>query len=399
MRTSNQNPLLDKDAFEDSVNDELKLLDSALNIYNNDGLTKMLQSEEQLRVTKSSDIAFAQPILVKDDLAVIFPNSINIVQGKSGVHKSRLAEIISSAFLKTSEAKSNLLGFRRNSVDSITLAYIDTERNLSDQLPAALQKILILAGYVRKDDPPNFRYASLIKISRSERLGSLKAYLELLRETVTGHVVVVLDVLSDCVKDFNSSSETLEILDMLNDMMNEWNVTFICVIHENPGSSNKARGHLGTELDNKATTTIQVSIDDQKPDLVKVSFRKCRSTRKHNDFYVTYCDQEHTLVPADEEVVRESERSKQRKANIYNVRETIKIILQKVGQIHKTELIESLVTTYQAGERTIEERLKDLIKDAVPIVATVNGLTQTCRLHQFTVGKKAMLRLEPISEL
>ena len=58
---------------------------------------------------------------------------------------------------------------------------------------------------------------------------------------------MVVDVTTDCIRDFNRSDDSLELIDLMNEAINTYDVTFLYLIHENPGAS-KARGHLGTEL-------------------------------------------------------------------------------------------------------------------------------------------------------
>src|SRR4051812_40515362 len=57
------------------------------------GLFKsLLAGLEQLRSNKNNKVTFSPPLLVHGKDPVFFPNTINVIQGKAGVHKSRLAE-------------------------------------------------------------------------------------------------------------------------------------------------------------------------------------------------------------------------------------------------------------------------------------------------------------------
>ena len=49
---------------------------------------------------KKETITFSQPLLWHDTRPVFFPRTINVIQGKAGAHKSRLAETICAAILK-----------------------------------------------------------------------------------------------------------------------------------------------------------------------------------------------------------------------------------------------------------------------------------------------------------
>ena len=53
------------------------------------------------------------------------------------------------------------------------------------------------------------------------------------------------------------------LLDKLNDMTENKDITVIGVIHENPDGTKKARGHIGTEFVNKATTVVSIGYKNE----------------------------------------------------------------------------------------------------------------------------------------
>lgn len=204
-----------------------------------------------------------------------------------------------------------LAGFKASNDRAFTVCYVDTERNLTEQLPAALQSIQIKAGYRIDEHPAGFEYVTLLDIPREQRFEALKEYFDYSRTKSDKHIVVVLDVLTDCCKDFNRTDDAMPLIDHLNRAINNFNVTFICIIHENPGSE-KARGHLGTELANKASTIMQVGYEKdasgKDTDLIRVKFIKCRNTKRHEPFHLKYCDTFKGLVLADESEVKKNFR-------------------------------------------------------------------------------------------
>lgn len=109
-------------------------------------LTRLLESQKKIKENKSKPINFSQPILWQKENLVFFPKTINVIQGKAGVHKSCLAETICAALLKTPDSNRDLLDFKTNILTRYAVCYVDTERNLSDQLPYSLQQIQLKAG-------------------------------------------------------------------------------------------------------------------------------------------------------------------------------------------------------------------------------------------------------------
>ncbi len=328
-------------------------------------LKTVLESERKLKQLKSTDIVFSKPVLLHNDNPVIFPRTINVIQGQAGVHKSRLAEYICSAFLKNGHTESRLLGFQNsNNTKQNCVVYVDTERNQSEQLPFALQSIQLKAGFRKDEHPKYFRYISLLEISRQERFPTLESYLEHLRNEISDPLFVVLDVITDCIEDFNKTDKSMQLIDMMNVAINSYDVIFLCLIHENPNSE-KARGHIGTELMNKASTVIQVSFEKDgnknNTDLIKAKFLKCRSTERHSSFNFKYCQIENGLVMATESEINLILRSRMKKGDIGDIAEYLEGVLGKMEKMPKSELFKALKENFSISARTIEERIKEII--------------------------------------
>lgn len=362
---------------------------------NNTNLSKLLNTQKILQKKKSSPISFSSPILMQNDNAVFYPRTINVLQGKAGVHKSRLAEIICSALLKTPSCTNQLLDFNRNNTSNYAICYVDTERNLSEQLPYALQQIQLKAGYTITDIPNNFDFISLLEIPRKERFKALTEYLDYVREKFNTHIFIVLDVVTDCIKDFNRPEDSMELTDLMNKAINKYNVTFLCLIHENPGSIDKARGHLGTEIMNKASTVIQVGFEKGKngevTELICVKYLKCRSTKKHEPFYLEYSDHLKGLILADDTAIDDLRQSRKQKASLAELSAFLQNSLAQATP--SSELVTILATYFDCSSRIIRDRLKELITTKYDII-TDSGIV--CHLHKRKVKKEVFYELKPI---
>lgn len=336
---------------------------------NTQNLQKILQSQEVIKLAKSKQITFSDPVLWQKDNPVIYPKTINVIQGKAGVHKSRLAETICSALLNKPHNIADLLDFRSDKFKRYAVVYVDTERNLSDQLPYALQQIQLKAGYQIEDHPENFDYISLLEFGREDRFEMLNVYLEYIRKRYNHHIFIVLDVITDCIFNFNDTKDSMKLIDMLNQAINHFDVTFLCLIHENPGSADKARGHLGTEILNKASTVLQIGFErdaDNSPmDLLKVVFLKCRSSKKHDPFYVQYSDKAKGLVISDPETVQQALNKKNHKGDVEVTLDLLALHLE--SPMPRRQLIDILMAELNCKERLIENRLKQIVSTPIQI--------------------------------
>ncbi|WP_438710258.1 hypothetical protein ACSTS3_14390 [Aquimarina muelleri] len=361
----------------------------------NDYIPLLLKTQKELTQRKAKLIHKVPPLLFHKDIGILYPRTINVIQGKAGVHKSRLAETICSALIKKESWDTDLLNFRKNTQQAVSICYVDTERNLTEQFPYALQQILKKAGYQREDTPKDFDYISLLQVPRKDRFSALTSYIKRVKQMYAGHVIIILDVITDCIQDFNRSSDSMQLIDLMNDSINSEDVTFLALIHENPGSADKARGHLGTELLNKATTAIQIGFEkdsNRRPtDLIVLNILKFRGGKRPEPFYMKYCEQTNGLVEADADHIEESARSRRTKADLFEIQQQISRLLR--SSIQGRTLVEELAAYFDCSERTIRERLQECIDKRAPIA---NGKGIPSILQKKKEGKEVFYSLAPI---
>ena len=385
------------------VND--KLSKSALTItrlnredqsHNEKHLTSLCEISNQLTKIIRTEIKTPPSLLLRDGEGTLFPQSIHLVQGRSGTHKSRLAQTICSALLKKEDCTNELLGLYPDPRMKSVVCYVDTERNLTYQLPRALQEIQMDAGYSREEKPRNFYYTSLVKTQRSERFSALCSYLDNVQKELTDeHLVVVLDVISDCVMDFNSTQDSLLLIDKLNTEINkrEKKIAFIAVIHENPGggADGKPRGHLGTEIVNKATSSFKIAFEDESSDVILISFPKNRNGKKPKTAAVRFCENTKRLKLATYEIAKVAKVSKTVETNLQQIKNELGSFIR--GRVAARELEDHLCRVFPYGNRTIRKRLEELSKNYYEII---NYKQVKCQLRKIKVGRYCYYILEPI---
>lgn len=355
----------------------------------------ILDTQQKIKVLKARPIRFSEAVMSQNDNPVIFPHTINVIQGQAGVHKSRLAEMICSAFLKKSNCSNQLLGFKRSQFEANhTVLYVDTERNITEQFPYALQSIQLKAGYEIEDHPANLDYITLLEISRKNRFAALNAYLNYLKSKTSNPLFIVLDVSTDCIEDFNKTDKSMELIDLMNMAINEHNVIFLCLIHENP-KSDKARGHFGTELMNKASTVMQVGFEkdaaQNDTNIIRVKYLKCRGTARQLPYHIKYCNDAKGLILADSEEIAQIKEGKKHKAIPEDIVDILEQLLGNGFEMAKSELVSSLRKETDASVRTIEERLTGIVESETTIH---NFEGKECRLVKEITSRICFYRLE-----
>lgn len=72
--------------------------------------------------------------------------------------------------------------------------------------------------------------------------------------------IIFIDGIRDLLMDFNSLSESAELISWLLKLTDDYKCTIVCVLHQNKNKEDgNMRGHLGTELLNKLTDCFEVT--------------------------------------------------------------------------------------------------------------------------------------------
>lgn len=86
--------------------------------------------------------------------------------------------------------------------------------------------------------------------------------------------LIVIDGIRDLISNINDPDQTTQVIAWLETITVETGIHVVNVLHQNKNDL-QARGHLGTELVNKAETTIELELDQQ----AGCTLVKCESSR------------------------------------------------------------------------------------------------------------------------
>lgn len=106
--------------------------------------------------------------------------------------------------------------------------------------------------------------------------------------------LVFIDGARDLVSDINDQTQATEISSKLLKWTSERNIHICVILHQNKGDAN-ARGHLGSELVNKAETTLSVTKDPDDDSLSYVEAEYCRD-KEFKPFAIRIDDQGHPAI-------------------------------------------------------------------------------------------------------
>ena len=149
--------------------------------------------------------------------------------------------------------------------------YIDTEQSPYHCLKV-MKRILRMAGLPDDRDSGYLEFLALRKYTPEQRISIVEQ--AIYHSPDIG--LVIIDGIRDMVYDINSPSESTKIISLLMTWTGERNIHIHTILHQNKGDEN-ARGHIGTELSNKAETVLQVEKDSKNPDISTVKTAHIRA--------------------------------------------------------------------------------------------------------------------------
>lgn len=362
-------------------------------------LLERLQSVSlQVKEKAAQKVIFTPPIVSREDLPIIRRGTLVGIQGRFGSHKSRYAEMLASLILSNQRNHSGqFLEYSKNPLERFALAYIDTERNTKEELPVTIQGIRKKAGFEPYSEVSDFYYTSIKTIERKNRLLAVQEYLQHIRTQTDLHIFCVLDVLTDCVSDFNDAKDSLALCDFLNNLCENENATILGVIHENPGSE-KARGHLGTEFANKASTFFQIGFvrdsNGNDTDVIRLRYLKVRSIKRPESLYLTYSPDVEGLILAPAEMM-ESVVGSNRRYDAEDIAEMLEDYLTTTP-VPQAVLVAHLKEKTELSKNPILDRLAEIEAKGKDCVLTdAFGKLCTLQVHR-AKGKATTYQLAPI---
>ena len=368
-------------------------------------LANLLKYNRQIIDAAAQDV-IRRPALISrhdvkngDIVPIISQGTINIVQGKTGSFKSRLVELFCSLFLMNqATCNTDFLEFMA-AMFKVAVVYIDTERGMTDEFPVALQRIREKAGYSKTFEVDNFYPVSIAKFERTERIDAVKNWLQYVQSQTTLPLFVVLDVVTDCVASFNNDKESLALFDNLRNYADDYNTTFLIVIHENP-FSDKARGHTGTEGQNKASTILQIGFNSENDDndLLKIRFLKTRNIAKPNPIFLQYSKEANGLVLASEELVSQQMEDKKKAFDTDLVVEFLEPLLNDPKGVHEISVIQQKIAEkFKKGFRAAQDKLLDIINQQYILRDTKGQECIVTREKDAKDKRRILLILTPLS--
>ncbi len=191
-----------------------------------------------------------EPIFTLGGKTIATPGNIQVLTGREKAGKSR---ILSAMLASTFGAMGDTLCFKADNRHGKQLVYLDCEQSEFDfdrLIRGALRRAKI-------EEPPSwFSAYHFTGMTPEEIRLHVRRFLRD-AESGRGTFAIVIDGFADMVRSPNDEEETFELVRELHELAIRHKTAIMGVLHQNPGTE-KGRGHLGSQLQRKAETVIQL---------------------------------------------------------------------------------------------------------------------------------------------
>lgn len=252
--TKSEKDISDYFALGNTRDDFLKLFLNFLDTIYGDTLT-MLKSCE---IDFDNPPAKALQIVSAGNVPLGTQGNIFCITGGEGTGKSNYVAALLAGSVREEDIRIDTLGVdvAANGKHKAVLLY-DTEH---PEVQLFNNVVNLLRRTKRTKKPEELKTFCLTGMSRKERLQAIVQSMDKFHYEYGGIQVVVIDGIADLVYSANDEAESLKVVDELYRLAGIYQTCIICVLHYVPNGL-KLRGHLGSELQRKASAILSIETD------------------------------------------------------------------------------------------------------------------------------------------
>jgi hypothetical protein len=299
--------------------------------------------------------------------------NFSLITGKAKSRKTFFMNIAISAALQKELVLNRFSGTLPP--DQNEVLYFDTEQG-KYHVQKAVKRVCELTGI---KEPKNLHTYFFRSFSPKERLEAI----EHLIYNTPKIGFVVIDGIKDLITSINDESEASMITTKLLKWSEERNIHIVTVLHQNK-SDNNARGHIGTELINKAETVLSIE-KSENDESISIVIPKQTRNKEPEIFAFEIIDN----IPAVAENFELRTETKKNKFDVTHIEEYKKYkllteVFSKGDSFNYNELRIQLQFAFksQLGEKLADNRAKILITDC----KNKNWLLQEKAKAPYTLG-------------
>jgi len=247
------------------------------------------------------------------------------------------------------------LGFSSCNRQGHAVLHIDTEQCPFDHWDG-IERMLRRAKV--DSAPPWLRSYCLTGFSVLDIRVSISILIKQSFEQFGGIHSVFVDGIADAVCDVNDSAETSALITDLHKLAIEFNCPIINIIHVNPSSDFKTRGHLGSQLERKSETNLRLEKNEDDVTVIWADKNRRAPIPKNTAPRFTWNDRVgmHTSVGCLRDAKDEGQ-----KTEIHLQAERV-FAAAKKSNLTYGDLVESVMGVADVSKSTAKRRVEQMIR-------------------------------------
>jgi hypothetical protein len=209
--------------------------------------------------------------------------------------------------------------------------------------------------------PPWIRSYCLTGFSPGDIRSAIRLLMEQEFKQFGGIHSAFLDGAADVVQDVNDPAESGELVTELHELAIRYNAPFLNIIHLNPGSLAKTRGHLGSQLERKSETNLRLEKDEAGATVVWADKNRRAPIPKETAPRFAWCNQ------AGMHISIESRQSSKLAGQIEDMQTEASAVFSAAGKsaIRYGQFIDILIKEVHMSTSTAKRRLSQMLKTGV----------------------------------
>lgn len=291
----------------------------------------------------------AIPVFKLKGITISTPSNISTITAAVKSGKSAGIEAIAAATFAAEDC--DTLGFESGNLDGKALLHFDSEQSPEDHW-YHVDRIIRRA---HSDAAPKWlKSYCLTGLTFKQCQECVWEAMRIAREEFSAILAVLIDGYCDLVSDVNDSAESNDFVARLHGLAIQYACHISGVIHLNPGTE-KSRGHLGSQLERKAETNLQMekNKDDESSLIFSTKNRRAGIPRK-----LGIC------FKWDDELKMhlscEAKPSARQSAELESLRDLSRDIFSNHPAMRYSDIIKSMTSDLHLTQTTAERRFNRL---------------------------------------
>jgi PKD repeat protein len=223
-----------------------------------------LVEQSRLNITKIPD---KPPVCLQiNDSIISTYGNFSAVTGRAKSRKTYLISALAALYVSNQK----YLSIEPQNNENKICAVFDTEQGIFNSFNV-LSRVYKIACFPESKNSDKIQYYHLRKFNKKQRIDIIEQVVKA-NENIG---LIIIDGVRDLVSSINNEDESTYIASKLLQWSEVYNIHICVVLHQNKVDNN-LRGHLGTEILNKAECIINVQKDSKNKD---ISIVECKDSR------------------------------------------------------------------------------------------------------------------------